>query len=837
MSILQASFQGDLEALSNLLHSGAPYLEADSSGRTALHWAVTRQRLDMVTALVSHHNAHKYDNPPLKHQFYTLTYDEIEDLLRKKSVTCFTPIELAAEAKNEAIFTFLLENLDVPAPWPPQMNPVWPTLNSSDDALRRLYPTDERQSKVAVNKVEGEVVLNRQTLTHLAVKDDKFAVFSMLIQQSIDTQYTFGPEKLTTLHMAAALGHDRRYIQLLLDFGADPNVTDGRGHTPLALAVNGMNEEAVKALLQFGASPNVFDEEFGFPLSRICDLALRYKSDPDPDLPLRIMRALLEKGADANAKNDKSLSAMGRLGGTALHVAATNETTPRYVQELMSWGGRIDATDAANVQVLHYFAVTTFRTIPGTVVQPFLETFDAMVTTLGTQSQFEAIWASASDFGGGHDVDVEVRRHLCVPWVARPDWLEMGDPWAAPETVYLLERLASKLRTSGVVAALDCVTTQVQLTRPYSSGYTVIGWMVDELLAASAPAREAALDTFIHLIGILDQAGVLLDESGIGFGHALRTIVEFWEGDGLEPMVQTMLDVGSTVGCQYGGGSDCRFEDLEIVAIAAAKGKHSLVSILLGSALTAWGQADQTQSYPSPIWLSHFIQIRPDYDSDTSAVLACVEQTRARYDATYLNHPSVSWGVQKGDIEGVRALLADPNSKISEQELEYAFNCAISNGQDGPGLWVTADESYQPPVSFTPLHYAVCRGKPAIVRQLLEFGADIEARVKIMPRRRDSIWDGKTALEIALLLTDGRLGPPLHPSRLAVAQVLLEQGAAIPARVAKLWKSLDGETILNKFSGFPRAWDIVVKAIGEGELDGYESEESNEEWEVGGLLD
>lgn len=62
----------------------------------------------------------------------------------------------------------------------------------------------------------------------------------------------------TSLHTAAQDGHNK-IIQLLLEYWADPNSKDDSGLTPLHIAVKGKKVSTVKLLLDAGADKEVQD--------------------------------------------------------------------------------------------------------------------------------------------------------------------------------------------------------------------------------------------------------------------------------------------------------------------------------------------------------------------------------------------------------------------------------------------------------------------------------------------------------------------------------------------------------------------------------------------------
>jgi len=110
---------------------------------------------------------------------------------------------------------------------------------------------------------------------------------------------------LTPLIFAAREG-DLESAKALLDAGAKINQTSEYGWTPLLTAVNNRNYKVAAYLLERGADPNIANKGGWTPLYLATDNRNIEGGDypvPKPDLDhLEIIKALLEKGANPNAK-------------------------------------------------------------------------------------------------------------------------------------------------------------------------------------------------------------------------------------------------------------------------------------------------------------------------------------------------------------------------------------------------------------------------------------------------------------------------------------------------------------------------------------------------------
>jgi len=72
----------------------------------------------------------------------------------------------------------------------------------------------------------------------------------------------------TSLHWAAQK-QDAEILNLLLDYGANPNCIDFEGATPLHVAGDSTSHECVKLLIQYGADPSIRNN-FGSKAADLC---------------------------------------------------------------------------------------------------------------------------------------------------------------------------------------------------------------------------------------------------------------------------------------------------------------------------------------------------------------------------------------------------------------------------------------------------------------------------------------------------------------------------------------------------------------------------------------
>ncbi|AVP87656.1 hypothetical protein phytr_7160 [Candidatus Phycorickettsia trachydisci] len=129
--------------------------------------------------------------------------------------------------------------------------------------------------------------------------------------------------------------------QIITQDDCDLDKTDISGLTPLNLALktDTNNKEIAAILLKAGANPNIPDASGSTPLIRASANGLH-----------DVVELLIEKGADIHAK--------GSFGNTALHTAAHNKTCPPETFSLLiQHGARLDQQNQGGNTALHYAAM------------------------------------------------------------------------------------------------------------------------------------------------------------------------------------------------------------------------------------------------------------------------------------------------------------------------------------------------------------------------------------------------------------------------------------------------------------------------------------------------
>lgn len=372
-----AAFVGSIDMVRLLLSNGANHLARSTLGWTALHWAISGGHTEIVKELLEHHSQSQSSEPV----FHTMTMEEIESY-----ANATLPVDIAATCQDTNIFTMLIEHLQTPGDtvtdakfnmiWererfdvPVSLNP-WRTftkgerVNGRESKLPRFtgrYADNSEHWRSDPKKWKSALLLS-------AIRDRQLASVELLVKIGADVDYE-------SALCVAACRKDPRYVQCLLENGANPNITDGSGRTPLHEAVMNGFVETIGALLDGGADvdkPVVRDSNymgyrdnyiefpgyrFGFTdngstaLIQACGFCQQTWSTRTPsssEWATQITRLLLSRGASTGQRD---LS-----GRTALHYVMLRPHLP-LVRLLIEAGCPVDAVDRNGSTPLHLLAL------------------------------------------------------------------------------------------------------------------------------------------------------------------------------------------------------------------------------------------------------------------------------------------------------------------------------------------------------------------------------------------------------------------------------------------------------------------------------------------------
>jgi ankyrin repeat protein len=215
-------------------------------------------------------------------------------------------------------------------------------------------------------------------LAFAIMKNDAVSV-QRLVQAGADPNYALPDKEMTKMLTLAVSYHSPEAAVALLEGGADPNIADRHGRTPLHAAAEAGELDLVRKLVSKGANLNARTETKDTPDSILFTLAgeqtpllIAAKYD-HPD----IMRALIAAGADTRLKAqdgttlflaaagsghveavrcayefDKDAKAVDSFGRNAMHVSvsgtwekATQPEVTELVQYLVDMGVPLDDVD------------------------------------------------------------------------------------------------------------------------------------------------------------------------------------------------------------------------------------------------------------------------------------------------------------------------------------------------------------------------------------------------------------------------------------------------------------------------------------------------------------
>ena len=205
-------------------------------------------------------------------------------------------------------------------------------VNESQCPLQIAMSSNRRECIKLLLQAPG-INVNQGITLQYAIKYDLFDEFEQLLKQNADVNKADASGN-TPLHFAAERT-EVKYLKMLLDAKATPDTIDNNkcGTALLRAAGARANEEQVplpehiRLLVEAGADVNVANANGDTPLILLAD-------DADPDL----MKLLLDKGANAAKANNKGI--------TALHKAAATDK-PEIVSMLIEAGADVTATTAA----------------------------------------------------------------------------------------------------------------------------------------------------------------------------------------------------------------------------------------------------------------------------------------------------------------------------------------------------------------------------------------------------------------------------------------------------------------------------------------------------------
>jgi ankyrin repeat protein len=318
----------DAQAVRDLLAQGADPDAAQADGTTALVTAIQGRDHATMTALLEAgadvRRANRYGADAMYVAATNGDADAVRALLaagadpRAALPEGQTALMTAARTGRAEVIAVLLEagadgyevDVDVHEGFLGQTALMWATAAGHVEAMRALIAAganvDEHSWLIAAPEIAGD--------------------------RSMGASWSQIPKgRLTALHFAAREGQ-LEAARTLVAAGADLNITDEYGSTPLILATVNGHLDVAGALLEAGADPKIADE-WGrtaiFAATDLHTLDALARAHPRPDdalTPVDIVRLALEKGADPNVALTKTLPDWIVVGGAHSPILRTGST-------------------------------------------------------------------------------------------------------------------------------------------------------------------------------------------------------------------------------------------------------------------------------------------------------------------------------------------------------------------------------------------------------------------------------------------------------------------------------------------------------------------------------
>jgi len=315
-AIVDAAMNGDLKTVRALVRQAVDINATQPDGMTALHWAVERRDLPMMSVLLDAGAKHDLTNR-----------------------TGARPLYLAATNGDAAAIARLLDAGE-------DANAL---LTAEGESVLMLTSQTGNAEAVKVLLDHGAnpntQQLRGQTALMWAAAEGHADVVKLLLARGADpglsSTASTKPERRPPGGMTALLFASRQgkleAARALLDGGADVNEAGADNTSALLIAVVNGHYDLASLLIERGANPNIADSNGRTPLYAAIDLRnVQWSQGPAPELPqpehLALITKLLDAGADPSIKMTGQVGHRGSFdmrwtdlkGGTAFSRAAWN---------------------------------------------------------------------------------------------------------------------------------------------------------------------------------------------------------------------------------------------------------------------------------------------------------------------------------------------------------------------------------------------------------------------------------------------------------------------------------------------------------------------------------
>ncbi len=321
IAIVDAAKRGDAASVQTLIRQKADVNAKEADGTTALHWAVRGEKTALVDALlaaganVSARN--RYGITPLSLAAEAGNPTLVERLLKAGAdantvvTEGQTVLHVASRTGNPNVIRQLVAagaNVNAKESWMGETALMWAAAANNAPAIRTL--------------VELGAQINARSAT-VTYPDQKPAEPSNYVG-------SFVPKGQWTPLMYATRENATAAVLALVELGADMNLQDPEGVTPLLEAVLNLHYDLAKTLVEKGADPKIADKAGMTPVFAVVEMRTptwersrpRLEETGEVDGPA-LIAYLIEKGASPNAALTGRQLSRYHGGGSAAFAAGT----------------------------------------------------------------------------------------------------------------------------------------------------------------------------------------------------------------------------------------------------------------------------------------------------------------------------------------------------------------------------------------------------------------------------------------------------------------------------------------------------------------------------------
>ena len=306
-ALMIACVKGKEDAINVLLDSGADPNITDADGNTSLHYAAQSDCCTQVLQEIINHSADV-------------------NATNKKNVTAL--MIACVKGKEDAINVLLIAGAD------PHVADVDGNSTCLHSAVRNDCSTEVLHAIISHGGYVNATNKNNRTALLIACTKGHKDVINMLLNAGADPNIT-DDMGATCIHRAVFKGCSKDVVETIVDHGADVNAADKKKVTPLMLACEKGNKDATSVLLDVGADPNLADGRGATCIHR----AVLESCSKD------LLETIVNHGADVNATNKKKVTAL---------MLACETGNKDAVNVLLDAGADPNVTDGNGATCIHH---------------------------------------------------------------------------------------------------------------------------------------------------------------------------------------------------------------------------------------------------------------------------------------------------------------------------------------------------------------------------------------------------------------------------------------------------------------------------------------------------